>query len=332
MNIPARWLERLRSSAADPSLHDRVQRMTRELVLDVQQTRMTIVKMPLFAGVRAVFSYIPMIQVGAASLARTARETRRVYLNLTRPYATDAAEVVVGVWSPGNPIPATPVAEAESVRIPARHARFAVAVHNLLRVCAELSVLLDALDEGLISPDVTRAAYAVASELSLLEAVCVALSREARILLTSLKTARDSRDALDRSLIAEYEARLAEKPDDWTGWLDLAEALISQKRLADADQAIARAFALQPDSSRAFYLSGVMARRRGHMHEAIEDLKRAVDLFADFAVAWAELARLLEQQGDVTGAMHAATQALHLEPTDSASRRLRNRVAHQASD
>jgi Tfp pilus assembly protein PilF len=126
-----------------------------------------------------------------------------------------------------------------------------------------------------------------------------------------------ARGALDEA--RDQLKRLVEvRADDVAGWFVLAEVLWRMERDAEAsdvvDEAIAR-FGVRAETE---LLVARRDLRRGALAEAkvrLERLSRSPDAIGRAALGWLAVARCLE--GDVAGAVAAATSALGRDPDDA---------------
>ena len=86
--------------------------------------------------------------------------------------------------------------------------------------------------------------------------------------------------------------------------------------LDQVDAAIERVIAQEPRSPEAYRLRGSLYRARGDNDQAIKALERAVDLYANFAAAHAELGRVKIEVGRASETVAHVATAVKLSPTD----------------
>ncbi|OGD74455.1 MAG: hypothetical protein A2Y64_01685 [Candidatus Coatesbacteria bacterium RBG_13_66_14] len=107
------------------------------------------------------------------------------------------------------------------------------------------------------------------------------------------------------------------RPESARVWLALAN-LYRQKNITPRErQALEKALAAEPDHMAALYETGLFLRRHQHPVEAIETLRRLVELAPDHQNAWRDLADLLQGTGDYHEAARAYERFLELKPTEA---------------
>lgn len=112
--------------------------------------------------------------------------------------------------------------------------------------------------------------------------------------------------------ITNCQAALAENPNQPAVYRDLALALDRAQRSEEAAQAWYQALRLEPSwaSPKQHCQLGDRLAKRGKGEEATVCYKLAIRQDAQFTLAYEQLARLLERQGDVAGAIAIYRQAL----------------------
>jgi TolB-like protein/Flp pilus assembly protein TadD len=98
-----------------------------------------------------------------------------------------------------------------------------------------------------------------------------------------------------------------------SGWVTRQER---SQWLDQVEAAIERVIAQEPRDPEAYRLRGSLYRARGDNDQAIKALERAVDLYANFAAAHAELGRVKIEVGRASETVAHVTTAVRLGPTD----------------
>jgi tetratricopeptide (TPR) repeat protein len=118
------------------------------------------------------------------------------------------------------------------------------------------------------------------------------------------------------------EAALARRPDDTTAWEAKGFALGQLARGGDALAAFGSALALEPDRESALAGAAHLAARGGRVEEAIAYWLRAIRISPWRPDYRAELAPLYFRNRDWRAAAAACREALRLDPTNLAVRKL----------
>jgi len=103
---------------------------------------------------------------------------------------------------------------------------------------------------------------------------------------------------------AAFEEHLRRVPNEADSVFGLGVIALDEDRLSDAERLLGQAIAMQASNPRARReVAKAHARiadvhlRRDNLTEAMQSLRRALDLYPDHYEAWAKLARVLERQG-----------------------------------
>ncbi|MCX7022574.1 MAG: tetratricopeptide repeat protein, partial [bacterium] len=105
-------------------------------------------------------------------------------------------------------------------------------------------------------------------------------------------------------------------PESARVWLALAN-LYRQKNITPKErQALESALAAEPDNMAALYEMGLFLRRHQHPTEAIDILRRLVELAPDHQNAWRDLADLLQSTGGYYEAARDYERLMELKPTE----------------
>lgn len=106
-----------------------------------------------------------------------------------------------------------------------------------------------------------------------------------------------------------------------------ATGLLQARRYEDAALALRQVLALAPRLPEAHANMGFALLGMGHGSAARRSFEQAIDLRPQQANAYWGLATVLEQQGDLEGALGAMRTYLHLSSADDLARRARARAA-----
>lgn len=133
-------------------------------------------------------------------------------------------------------------------------------------------------------------------------------------------------------LIADAEAAYANKdwpravellgqlvnrmPDNPTWWARYGQALLAQKRPADALEAFRRAEALEPEKFEHVFGQARAYAAMGRTAEALQALDRAIAMAPTEAALHRWRVRLYLQEGDIDAALVATLVGLHYVPGD----------------
>src|SRR5215217_253508 len=101
------------------------------------------------------------------------------------------------------------------------------------------------------------------------------------------------------SKLAQFTQLAASEPAGWANWGLLA---LRQRNYDTAAQRLQRARDLAPENSDIHYLIGLLESSRGNTPDAINELRKAVELDPNNLIATYKLAEELERQGDQKGA------------------------------
>jgi tetratricopeptide (TPR) repeat protein len=134
------------------------------------------------------------------------------------------------------------------------------------------------------------------------------------LLLAALATLtwRQSRVYADVETL--YEATIAENPDCWMAYNNLANAWVARAEWQAAIPHYRRALALKPDYVDAHVNLGMALEHEGNVDEAIAHYRQALALNPDFLNAHINLGAALERQGRWPEAVAQYRQALDLSP------------------
>jgi len=136
--------------------------------------------------------------------------------------------------------------------------------------------------------------------------------------------------------MAELEERVRREPRSAQAWLTLGMARDAAQDASGAGEAYRRSAELEPDNAlaRTFVISNLEARAEaayaaGQAGEAAGHLRNVLEHDPQRAATWVRLATLLEEQGDVPGALAALERAASLQELEPDARdrllRLRGR-------
>jgi tetratricopeptide (TPR) repeat protein len=89
----------------------------------------------------------------------------------------------------------------------------------------------------------------------------------------------------------------------------------SQKRDAEALDAVKRALSIYPNYAAAHFLLGLIAARQHKAADATEAFQKAVNIYPNFAEAWYQLAVLLQQQHTLKPAEAELRKTVEIFPT-----------------
>ncbi len=122
-------------------------------------------------------------------------------------------------------------------------------------------------------------------------------------------------------------------PGNATAWLNLASALQRAREDEEAERALRRAVAADPDFSRAHFQLGLhLLERANALEEAERELLEAIRCDPGFAEPMSRLARLFEQQGRIEEAGRWMERAAEAQPNDADLWRDVARMARGAKD
>ncbi len=116
---------------------------------------------------------------------------------------------------------------------------------------------------------------------------------------------------------AVCQQMIAERPESWTAYLQLAEMAMNEGDLAEAQKNLREVLARCQDHVGALANAqnqlGIVLQSQGQLDEAISHFRKAVELRPAFAGAHYSLGNALSAQGDWDGAIGAYRQALAVE-------------------
>lgn len=115
--------------------------------------------------------------------------------------------------------------------------------------------------------------------------------------------------------VQEVLARLAEQPDDVNGYILLAYCQ-NELRAPEALATARKAIALAPNHSWSHYAFSIVVHREGRIEEAVQAVRRAIELDCQEAHFFGQLAFLLIAQKRWRTGLAAAEQGLSIRPTD----------------
>src|SRR4030095_2712589 len=147
--------------------------------------------------------------------------------------------------------------------------------------------------------------------------------------LAALQVGDDVR--ADREL-AHLTQLLPAEPAGWANWGLLA---LRQRNFDPASERLDQARQLAPDNDQIHYLIGLLEKGRGRASEAIDALRKAIELNPKNLLATATLAEEIERQGDQTSAnesQHLFEKILEAEPNNLPALLELARLAAKRSD
>jgi tetratricopeptide (TPR) repeat protein len=109
----------------------------------------------------------------------------------------------------------------------------------------------------------------------------------------------------------ELERLLQKRPEDWERWCQLSTTFVLAHRYGDALEPLNRALALKPDLEQAWEKRGHILFTLGHLQEALEALKRAIELEPQ-SQAWYEYSAVLRALGRQEEALASAQHLVEL--------------------
>ncbi len=122
-----------------------------------------------------------------------------------------------------------------------------------------------------------------------------------------------------RNLYLELTRLRPTNPDVWIELGSVAWELGDHHRMALCG---ARVTALAPDRYEGYMLKGINERHHGNLGEAAMFLREATERAGDAPLPYLVLGRVLEQTGDVQGALAAYAQAIRVQPDSADARAL----------
>jgi hypothetical protein len=132
--------------------------------------------------------------------------------------------------------------------------------------------------------------------------------------------------------LAQFTQLVAGEPAGWANWGLLA---LRQRNYDTATERLIRARDLAPDNSDIFYLIGLLESSRGNTAEAINALRKSVELDQNNLIALYKLAEEVERQGDEQGAEEFQTliqKILTAQPNNLAALIELSRIAAKRND
>ena len=105
--------------------------------------------------------------------------------------------------------------------------------------------------------------------------------------------------------------------------LETARTAAEAGRLDEAIAAYRRAIAASPESGFLYRELGALERKQERPEEALQHLRRAVDLDPGDVRSWIQIGEILEESGDFPGAVSAYEKARAIEPVPDVEARLR---------
>ena len=125
---------------------------------------------------------------------------------------------------------------------------------------------------------------------------------------------------LDRDGATEHlEKVVALRPEDAEGWRDLAEALMTEGRMAEATAAFREVVRLSPGDASALNDLGHCAYAAGYEEEGMARLAEAAELEPRDASAVLDLAEMRRRSGHTGDALAMAMQVAEAQPDDVAA-------------
>src|ERR1044072_286650 len=124
-------------------------------------------------------------------------------------------------------------------------------------------------------------------------------------------------------------------PSEPAGWANWGLLALRQRNYDTAAERLNKARDLAPDNSNIFYLLGLLASSRGNTTEAINDLRKSVQLDQQNLIATYKLAEEVERQGDEKSAQEFQSlvqRILSAEPDNLAALVESTRIAAKRGD
>jgi tetratricopeptide (TPR) repeat protein len=121
--------------------------------------------------------------------------------------------------------------------------------------------------------------------------------------------------------LALLEQALEKNPRNGFAYSQIAKIYFSMKQADSAQEAIAKALAIQPYQPDFLYVAGVIAAEQGNHEEALAAFERVTQVNPKEADAFFEIGKIRLRRGDREGARAAFRKASELDPSDADYRR-----------
>jgi tetratricopeptide (TPR) repeat protein len=111
--------------------------------------------------------------------------------------------------------------------------------------------------------------------------------------------------------------RVTENPDDLDSWIDLGNFHLLKKNFIEAEAAFRKAIELDANNAVSWFQLALTLNGKGDLAEAEAAYREVTKISPDFINAWFNLALLLSQKNDHKGAKEAYQELLKINPEDS---------------
>jgi tetratricopeptide (TPR) repeat protein len=137
----------------------------------------------------------------------------------------------------------------------------------------------------------------------------------ALLLLVPLGVLTFERCMVFENPIALWDDTLRKSPRNWMVWTNLGNALVAEKRYAEAIPLYEQALQLAPEIHDVQYNAGHARARQGRFREAEQHFRRAVEIMPTFLPAWESLGDLYaEELNEPEKAVEAYQRAVEIAP------------------
>jgi Flp pilus assembly protein TadD len=136
-----------------------------------------------------------------------------------------------------------------------------------------------------------------------------------------------SRDRRFPQARENYELATQINPSCYGYWLGLAKTCVQEKDLPSAEIAVRRALSLQPDSSEARCVLGLVKLKQNQLPESLAAFREAAELNPQDSFCVCLQGYLCERMGRVADARSFYSHALRIDPHNELASRLRSSIA-----
>jgi len=139
-------------------------------------------------------------------------------------------------------------------------------------------------------------------------------------------------ERIARDTVAYSRERLRLDPNDGTAWVNLGKALLSQRRLAEAETHFRKAVEVAPDLDEGHYYVGLLHRIQDRPAEARAAFLKAIQINPNHARAQGNLGFVEAESGRLPEASTHLAEALRLDPKDVLALTLLGKIRLQQGD